>query len=98
VAKAGADYVSPFVGRLDDISQPGIDLIRDIKSIYNNYGFKTKIIVASIRNPVHVVDVAMLGADVSTVPFSVVEQLIKHPLTDIGVARFLEDYKKIPKK
>lgn len=98
VAKVGADYISPFIGRLDDISQKGMDLIRDIKTIYNNYGFKTKIIVASIRNPIHVVDAALLGADMVTVPFAVIEQLIKHPLTDIGVQRFLEDYKKIPKK
>jgi transaldolase len=96
-AKAGADYISPFIGRLDDISQVGMDLIREIKQIYSNYGFKTKIIVASIRNPLHVVDAALIGADIATVPFAVIEQLIKHPLTDIGVQRFLEDYKKIPK-
>ena len=98
VAKAGADYVSPFVGRLDDISEVGMDLIRDIKTIYKNYNFSTQIIVASVRNPLHVVDAAFLGADVATVPFAVVEQLIKHPLTDVGIQRFLEDYKKIPKK
>jgi transaldolase len=97
VAKIGADYISPFIGRLDDISQRGMDLIADIKTIYKNYGFKTKIIVASIRNPLHVVDAALLGADIATVPFAVIEQLIKHPLTDIGIQRFLEDYKKIPK-
>lgn len=97
VAKAGADYISPFIGRLDDISQPGMDLISDIKAIYNNYGFKTQIIVASIRNPMHVVDAALIGADISTIPFTVIEQLIKHPLTDIGIQRFLDDYKKIPK-
>ena len=97
VAKAGADYVSPFIGRLDDISQEGMELIRNIKTIYKNYGFKTQIIVASVRNPVHVLDAALLGADIATVPFSVIEQLIKHPLTDIGIQRFLEDYKKIPK-
>ncbi|MFH0739184.1 MAG: fructose-6-phosphate aldolase [Candidatus Omnitrophota bacterium] len=97
-AKAGADYISPFIGRLDDISQRGMDLIKTIKTIYNNYGFKTKIIVASIRNPMHVVDAAEIGADISTIPFAVIEQLIKHPLTDLGVQRFLEDYKKIPKK
>ena len=96
-AKAGADYVSPFIGRLDDISQVGMDLIRDIKQIYTNYNFRTEIIVASVRNPVHVVDAAKLGADIATVPFAVIEQLIKHPLTDIGIQRFLEDYKKIPK-
>ena len=96
-AKAGATYVSPFIGRLDDISQRGMDLISDIKTIYANYKFKTEIIVASVRNPMHVVDAALIGADIATVPFSVIEQLIKHPLTDIGLQRFLEDYKKIPK-
>lgn len=98
VAKAGADYISPFIGRLDDISQRGMSLIKDIKTIYSNYGFKTQIIVASIRNPVHVVDAALIGADIATVPFLVIEQLIKHPLTDIGIQKFLDDYKKIPKK
>jgi len=97
-AKAGADYISPFIGRLDDISQVGMDLIRDIKQIYSNYNFKTQIIVASVRNPIHVVDAAKIGADIATVPFAVIEQLIKHPLTDIGIQRFLEDYKKIPKR
>ncbi len=96
-AKAGADYISPFIGRLDDISENGMDLIRDIKTIYSNYGFATKIIVASIRNPMHVVNAALIGADIATIPFSVMEQLIKHPLTDIGVQRFLEDYKKVPR-
>jgi len=96
VAKSGADYISPFIGRLDDSSEVGMDLIRHIKSIYNNYGFKTQVIVASIRNPLHVVDAALIGADIVTVPFAVIEQLIKHPLTDIGIQRFLEDYKKIP--
>ncbi|MFA5373787.1 MAG: transaldolase family protein, partial [Candidatus Omnitrophota bacterium] len=97
-AKAGATYISPFIGRLDDISQIGMELIADIKQIYSNYGFATQIIVASVRNPVHVVDSAKIGADIATIPFAVIEQLIKHPLTDIGVQRFLEDYKKIPKK
>lgn len=97
VAKAGGTYVSPFIGRLDDISQVGMDLIRDIKQIYSNYGFATQIIVASVRNPLHVVDAAKIGADIITCPFAVIEQLIKHPLTDIGIQRFLEDYKKIPK-
>ena len=96
-AKAGADYVSTFIGRLDDISQTGMELIRDIRKIYLNYHFETEIIVASVRNPLHVVDAALCGADIATVPFAVIEQLVKHPLTDIGVARFLEDYKKIPK-
>lgn len=96
-AKAGADYISPFIGRLDDISQVGMDLIRDIKQIYSNYSFKTEIIVASVRNPLHVVDAAKIGADIATVPFAVIEQLIKHPLTDIGIQRFIEDWKKVPK-
>ena len=97
VAKSGADFVSPFIGRLDDISQKGMDLIKDIKTIYKNYGFRTQIIIASIRNPMHVVDAALIGADIATAPFAVIEQLIKHPLTEIGIQRFLEDYKKIPK-
>ena len=97
-AKAGADYISPFIGRLDDISQVGMDLIRDIKLIYTNYKFKTEIIVASVRNPVHVLDAAKIGADIATIPFKVIEQLSKHPLTDIGIQRFLEDYNKIPQK
>ncbi len=98
VAKAGATYVSPFIGRLDDIAQEGMDLISGIKKIYANYGFKTQIIVASVRNPMHVVNAAIIGADICTIPYSVIEQLIKHPLTDIGINRFLEDYKKIPPK
>lgn len=97
-AKAGADFVSPFIGRLDDISQRGMDLICDIKTIYENYDFKTEIIVASVRNPMHVVEAALVGADIATIPFAVIEQLVKHPLTDIGVQRFLDDYKKIPKQ
>ncbi|MFA5410901.1 MAG: fructose-6-phosphate aldolase [Candidatus Omnitrophota bacterium] len=96
-AKSGADYVSPFIGRLDDIAQKGMDLIRQIKTIYANYAFKTQIIVASIRNPLHVVDAALIGADIATVPFAVIEQLIKHPLTDTGIQRFLDDWKKVPK-
>jgi len=96
-AKAGATYISPFIGRLDDIAQEGIALIRDIKKIYENYGFKTQIIVASVRNPMHVVNAALIGADIATIPYAVIEQLIKHPLTDTGLSRFLEDYKKIPK-
>ncbi len=95
-AKAGATYISPFIGRLDDISQEGMALIRDIKQIYTNYNFKTQIIVASIRNPMHVVNAAKACADIATIPYLVIEQLIKHPLTDIGINRFLEDYKKIP--
>ena len=97
-AKSGADYISPFIGRLDDISEVGMDLIRDIKQIYSHYSFKTEIIVASVRNPVHVADAAKIGADIATIPFAVIEQLIKHPLTDIGVARFLKDWEKVPKK
>jgi len=97
-AKCGATYISPFIGRLDDISETGMDLIGDIKAIYSNFGFKTEIIVASIRNPLHVLDAAKIGADVATIPFKVIEQLIKHPLTDIGIKRFLEDYKTIPQK
>jgi transaldolase len=96
-AKAGATYVSPFIGRLDDISQEGMILVRQIKQIYANYNIHTKIIVASVRNPLHVVDAAMIGADIATIPFKVIEQLVKHPLTDMGVKKFFEDYKKIPK-
>ncbi|WAC06701.1 MAG: fructose-6-phosphate aldolase [Thermodesulfobacteriota bacterium] len=97
-AKAGAAYVSPFIGRLDDISQVGMDLIEQIVTIFDNYEFDTEIIVASIRNPVHVLEAALLGADIATIPFSVLEQLTKHPLTDIGIERFLADAKKVPKK
>ena len=96
VAKAGATYVSPFIGRLDDIGQDGMALVSDIKKIYTNYNFCTQIIVASVRSPMHVVNAALIGADISTIPYLVIEQLIKHPLTDIGINRFLEDYKKIP--
>ena len=97
-AKAGAAYVSPFIGRLDDISQVGMDIIEQIVTIFDNYEFDTEIIVASIRNPVHVLEAALLGADIATIPFSVLEQLTKHPLTDIGIERFLADWKKVPKK
>lgn len=97
-AKAGADYISPFVGRLDDVSHMGMALVRDIKTIYKNYSFQTEIIVASVRNPLHVVDAALMGADIATIPFAVIEQLLKHPLTDLGIQRFLEDHKKIPAK
>ena len=96
VAKTGATYVSPFIGRLDDIACEGMNLISEIKKIYANYNFKTQIIVASVRNPMHVVNAALIGADIATIPYLVIEQLIKHPLTDIGINRFLEDYKKIP--
>jgi transaldolase len=94
-AKAGAAYVSPFIGRLDDISQTGMDLIEQIVTIFSNYSFKTEVLVASIRNPVHVVEAALLGADVATMPFSVLQQLMKHPLTDIGLKKFLADWEKI---
>ena len=97
-AKAGAAYVSPFIGRLDDISHVGMDVIDQIVTIFDNYGFDAEIIVASIRNPVHVLEAALLGADIATIPFSVLEQLTKHPLTDIGIERFLSDSKKVPKK
>jgi len=97
VGKVGATFVSPFVGRLDDISQIGMDLIRQIKTIYQNYGIKTQILVASIRNPIHFLESALIGADVATVPFSVIQQLTKHPLTDGGIERFLKDWEKVPK-
>lgn len=94
-AKAGATFLSPFVGRLDDISQPGMDLIKTIRTIYANYNYPTQIIVASIRHPLHIVDAALMGADICTVPFKVLEGLVKHPLTDIGIARFLKDWEKV---
>jgi transaldolase len=93
-AKAGATYISPFLGRLDDIGAVGMDLIRDICQIYKNYGFKTQVLAASIRSPIHVIDAAKAGAHVATMPFSVLQQLIKHPLTDIGLKKFLEDWEK----
>ena len=91
-AKAGATFISPFVGRLDDIGQPGIDLIADIRMIYDNYDFATQILVASVRNPIHILDAAKLGADVMTAPPSVIWQMFKHPLTDNGIAAFLKDW------
>ena len=94
-AKAGATYVSPFVGRLDDISHVGMDLVGNIVTIFENYDFKTQVIVASIRNPLHVVEAALMGAHVATIPFKVIEQLLKHPLTDIGIERFAADWKKV---
>jgi len=97
-AKAGATYVSPFVGRLDDISEEGMGLIDDIKQIFENYGFETKIIVASIRSPMQVKQSALIGADVATIPPNVMEQMVKHPLTDIGIKKFLADWEKVPKK
>ena len=95
-AKAGATFVSPFVGRLDDISHDGMDLIRQIRAIYDNYGFTTQILAASIRHPIHVVESALAGADVGTMPYKVMMQLYEHPLTDIGLKKFLSDAKKIP--
>jgi transaldolase len=96
-AKAGAAYVSPFVGRLDDVAQKGMDLVEQILSIFDNYGFSTEVIVASVRHPMHVLEAAMLGADIATIPFSVIAQLAKHPLTDAGIEKFLADWKKVPK-
>ncbi|MDI6729173.1 MAG: fructose-6-phosphate aldolase [Thermodesulfovibrionales bacterium] len=97
-AKAGATYVSPFVGRLDDISHIGMDLIADIQDIYENYFFDTEVIVASIRNPLHVVEAAKMGADIATIPYSVISQLARHPLTDIGIEKFLKDWEKVKGK
>ena len=96
-AKAGARFISPFVGRLDDISTDGMELVAQIRQIYDNYGFDTEVLVASVRNPMHVVQAALMGADVATIPYRVIAQLLSHPLTDIGLARFLEDWKKVPK-
>jgi transaldolase len=96
-AKAGAAYISPFVGRLDDVGEDGMELIDEIVSIYQNYDFETKVLVASIRHPIHIVQSAQLGADVATMPFKVLEQLFKHPLTDLGLERFLADWKKTGK-
>jgi transaldolase len=96
-AKAGAAYVSPFIGRLDDISHYGMDLVSQIIEIYKNYDFNTEVIVASIRNPLHVIDAARIGAHVATIPFSVIEQLSRHPLTDKGIEKFLKDWEKVPK-
>ncbi|MCB1198238.1 MAG: fructose-6-phosphate aldolase [Deltaproteobacteria bacterium] len=95
-AKAGAAYISPFVGRLDDISAVGMELISQIIQIYDNYDFATEVLVASIRNPIHALEAAMMGADVATIPFSVMQQFAKHPLTDRGIEQFLEDWKKVP--
>ncbi|MCG2776660.1 MAG: fructose-6-phosphate aldolase [Desulfobacterales bacterium] len=93
-AKAGAAYISPFVGRLDDIGHIGMELVEEIITIYDNYGFETEVIVASIRNPIHVLEAALMGADIATIPFKVIQQLTKHPLTDIGVEKFLADWNK----
>jgi transaldolase len=97
-AKAGATYVSPFVGRLDDVSEEGMALIADIVEIYSNYDFATQVLVASVRNPLHVLAAAKLGAHVATIPFGVIQQLASHPLTDLGIKRFLADWEKVPKK
>ncbi len=97
-AKAGASYVSPFIGRLDDISHLGMDLVEQIITIYENYDYECEVIVASIRNPIHVLDAALIGADIATIPFKVIKQIAKHPLTDLGIEKFLTDWEKIPKK
>ncbi|OGW34835.1 MAG: fructose-6-phosphate aldolase [Nitrospirae bacterium GWD2_57_9] len=97
-AKVGAAYVSPFVGRLDDISHFGMDLVRQVIEIYENYGYTTEVIVASVRNPLHVVDAALAGAHIATIPFNVIDQLVKHPLTDIGIEKFMADWKKLERK
>ena len=97
-AKAGASYVSPFIGRLDDISTDGMNLVRDIRTIFDNYGYETEIIAASIRHPIHVLEAAKAGADIATIPFNVLEALFKHPLTDIGIDKFLKDWEKVPNK
>ncbi|MFZ5863655.1 MAG: fructose-6-phosphate aldolase [Nitrospirota bacterium] len=96
-AKAGAHFISPFVGRLDDVSEEGMGLIRQIVTIYRNYDFKTQVLVASVRHPLHVVDAAMTGADAATMPYAVIMQLSKHPLTDLGLKRFLADWEKLQK-
>ncbi len=97
-AKVGATYVSPFVGRLDDISTAGMELVEQIITIFENYDFPTQVIVASIRHPLHVVEAALMGADIATIPFTVLRQLTTHPLTDLGIQRFLDDWAKVPKK
>ncbi len=96
-AKAGASYVSPFVGRLDDISHVGLELVEQIDTIYQNYAFETEIIVASVRNPLHVLEAALVGADIATIPLKVMKQLMKHSLTDVGLTKFLQDWEKVPK-
>jgi transaldolase len=96
-AKAGATFISPFIGRLDDISSEGIEVVEEIAAIYNNYGYETEIIVASVRNPLHIKYAALIGAHIATIPYDVFQKIIRHPLTETGLAKFLEDYKKIPK-
>ena len=97
-AKAGATFVSPFIGRLDDVSSDGMKLIRDVKTIYDNYDFDTQIIVASVRHPMHVLEAALIGADICTMPFEVMKKLFQHPLTDKGIELFLKDWEKVPGK
>jgi len=97
-AKAGAKYVSPFIGRMDDISNEGMNIVAQIISIFDNYDLETEVIVASIRHPLHVVDAAMIGADIATIPFAVLEKMVKHPLTDIGIERFLKDWNKVRRR
>ncbi len=97
-AKAGATYVSPFIGRLDDVSEDGMQLIRDIKVIYDNYGYETQVLAASVRHPRHVIEAALAGSDVATIPYKVLDQLYRHPLTDKGLASFLDDWKKSGQK
>lgn len=94
-AKAGATYISPFIGRLDDVGHTGMDIIHEIKRIYDNYDFKTKVLVASVRHPNHILEAAMIGADTITIPYKVVKQMLNHPLTDIGLDKFLADYEKL---
>jgi transaldolase len=94
-AKAGAYIISPFVGRLDDIGQPGMDLIREIKTIYGNYEYKTQVLAASIRSPLHVIDAALAGSDIATMPFKVLDMMFNHPLTDKGLEQFLKDYNRV---
>ena len=96
-AKAGSSFVSPFVGRLDDIQQPGMDIVEQIVTIYSNYRYATEVIVASIRNPIHIVETGLIGAHICTIPFGVLGKMVKHPLTDSGIERFLEDWKKVNK-
>jgi len=96
-AKAGATFISPFVGRLDDVSEDGMAMVSQILEIYRNYDFSTKVLVASVRHPIHVLEAARIGADVATIPFNVIEQLARHPLTDIGLKKFLSDWEKVPK-
>ena len=95
-AKAGATFVSPFVGRIDDVGGNGMEMVSQIVDIFNNYAFETEVLVASIRHPGHVIEAALMGADIATIPFKVLSQLVRHPLTDIGIERFLDDWKKVP--